>query len=157
MRSLIGAMAVILLAAAPGSGERIKDIVEIEGVRGNPIWRVGVVVGLNGTGDSSEMTKRAVANILRRDGLNLTPNDISSNSVASVMVTAQLPPFARVGTKIDVTVSTIGGASSLQGGTLVMTPLMGADRQVYAVAQGQVSLGGFSASGQASSVSKNHP
>jgi len=157
MRRAAIILAVLLLPAAPGRGERIKDIVEIEGIRGNPLWRTGVVVGLAGTGDNSEITKRAVANMLRNEDLKLTPNDITSKSVAAVMVTAQLPPFARAGTKIDVTVSAIGGAASLRGGTLLMTPLWGADKQVYAVAQGAVTIGGFAASGQAASVTKNHP
>jgi flagellar P-ring protein precursor FlgI len=157
MRRAPTILAVLLLAAAAGRGERIKDIVEIEGIRGNPIWRAGIVVGLAGTGDNSEITKRVVANMLRNEDIKLIPNDITSKSVAAVMVTAQLPPFARVGTKIDVTVSALGGAASLQGGTLLMTPLWGADKQVYAVAQGSITLGGFAASGQAASVAKNHP
>jgi len=157
MRYALTVPALLLLIAAPLQGERIKDIIEIEGVRGNPIWRTGIVVGLNGTGDNSEVTKRALANILRNEDLKLTPNDITSKSVAAVMVTTQLPPFARAGTKIDVTVSAIGGATSLQGGTLLMTPLWGADKQVYAVAQGAITLGGFSASGQSASITKNHP
>jgi flagellar P-ring protein precursor FlgI len=143
--------------ALPARAERIKDIVEIEGVRGNPIWGYGLVVGLNGTGDSSEASKRALANILRHAPLVLQPQDISSKNIASVIVTAELGPFARVGSKIDVTVSAIGSATSLQGGTLLITPLMGADKQVYAVTQGPVTIGGYAASGEASSVSSNHP
>jgi len=157
MRDVISLLAAVLLLALPVRGERIKDITEIEGVRGNPLVGYGLVVGLNGTGDGSEASKRALANIYRRNGLVLTPQDITSKNVASVMVTAQLPPFARVGSKIDVTVSASGSAGSLQGGTLLMTPLTGADMQVYAVAQGAITLGGFSASGQSASVSKNHP
>jgi flagellar P-ring protein precursor FlgI len=152
-------LAALLTLAAAGAarGERIKDIADVEGVRGNPIWGYGLVVGLNSTGDNSEASKRALANILRRTGLRLTPDDISSKNIASVMVTAQLPPFARPGSRIDVTVSAIGSAESLQGGTLLMTPLLGADGEVYAVAQGQLTVGGFSVSGKASSISKNHP
>jgi flagellar P-ring protein precursor FlgI len=157
MRSAATVLAILLLVALPGRGERIKDIVEIEGIRGNPIWGYGVVVGLNGTGDGSEVSKRALANILRKCDLKLEPKDISSKNIASVMVTSQLPPFARAGTTIDVTVSAIGSAASLQGGTLLMTPLWGADHQVYAVAQGPITLGGFAVSGQAASVTKNHP
>jgi len=157
MRHWIEVLALMLLLAPGARGERIKDIVQIEGVRGNPIWGYGLVVGLNGSGDSSEASKRALANILRRTGLVLNPDDISTKNIASVMVTAELPPFARAGSKIDVTVSTIGSAGSLQGGTLLMAPLMGADGQVYAVAQGAVTIGGFAAGGKASSVSKNHP
>ncbi len=142
---------------APVRGERIKDIVDIQGVRSNPVWGYGLVVGLNGTGDGAEPSKRALANILRKSGLKLTPDDISSENIASVLVTADLGPFARQGSTIDVTVSAIGDAESLQGGTLLITPLMGADGEVYAVAQGPLSVGGFSASGDSASVSKNHP
>jgi len=145
------------LLALPGRAERIKDVVTIEGVRGNPIWGYGLVVGLNGSGDNADASKRALANMLRRSGLKLTPDDISSKNIASVIVTAELPPFARVGSKIDVTVSAAGSATSLQGGTLLMAPLVGADGEVYAVAQGPLTIGGFAASGQSASVSKNHP
>ena len=148
---------VVLSATAPCRGERIKDIVRIKGVRSNPLRGFGLVVGLSGTGDDAPASRRALANLLRRTtGLVLTPNDLASNNIASVMVTAELPPFARTGSTIDVTVSTIGSATSLQGGTLLMTPLMGADDQVYAVAQGAVSIAGFRVAGQAATVSKNH-
>jgi flagellar P-ring protein precursor FlgI len=157
MRPFIVLLAAIGLTAVPGRGERIKDIVEIEGVRGNPIWGYGLVVGLNGTGDNSEASKRALVNILRHAPLVLEPGDISSKNIASVMVTAELGPFSRRGSKIDVTVSAIGSATSLQGGTLLMAPLMGADQEVYAVAQGSITTGGFAAAGKAGSVSKNHP
>jgi len=150
-------LAVVILAAGGARGERIKDIVDIQGVRSNPVWGYGIVVGLNGTGDNSETSKRALANILRRSGLKLTPDDISSKNIASVLVTAELGPFARLGSTIDVTVSAIGDAESLQGGTLLITPLVGADGQVYAVAQGPVLVGGFTASGESASVTKNHP
>jgi len=147
---------VVLAGTLPAVGERIKDIVDIQGIRGNPLWGYGLVVGLNGTGDDSPASRRALANILRRTGLVLKPEDVKSKNIASVMVTAQLPPFARKGATLDVTVSAMGSASSLQGGTLLMTPLMGADLDVYAVAQGPISIGGFATSGSASSVSKNH-
>ncbi len=145
------------ISDTPVRGERIKDIVDIQGVRSNPIWGYGLVIGLNGTGDGSESSKRALANILRKSGLKLTPDDISSENIASVLVTAELGPFSRRGSTIDVTVSAIGDSESLQGGTLLITPLMGADGEVYAVAQGPLSVGGFSASGTSASVSKNHP
>ncbi len=148
---------VTMLLVFPARGERIKDIVDIQGVRGNPLWGYGLVVGLNGTGDDSEVSRRALVNVLRQSGLVLNPDDMSSKNIASVLVTAELPAFGRKGSKIDVTVSAIGDASSLMGGTLLITTLMGADREVYAVAQGSISIGGFSASGQAASVSKNHP
>jgi flagellar P-ring protein precursor FlgI len=150
-------LAVLALAAASASAERIKDIVDIKGVRGNPLWGYGLVVGLNSTGDNSETSRRALTNLLRRKGLVLNPSELSSKNIASVVVTTELPAFGRRGSHIDVTVSTIGSASSLQGGKLLMTELVGADGQVYAVAQGSLSVGGFAASGEGASVVKNHP
>lgn len=149
-------LAAVLLAAPAARGERVKDIVDIQGVRGNPLWGYGVVVGLAGTGDNSAATRRALTNVLRRSGLVLNPDDLAGRNIASVMVTAELGPFARSGSQIDVTVSAIGSTTSLQGGTLLMTPLVGADGQTYAVAQGSISVGGFAAGGAAASVSKNH-
>ena len=155
---LLWLVAVVLAGGAGvARAERIKDIVEIKGVRGNPLWGYGLVVGLRGTGDDSPASRRALANILRRGGLTLSPADLKSKSIASVLVTAELPAFARAGSTIDVRVSAIGDAASLEGGTLQMTPLQGADAQVYAVAQGALVLGGFVASGQSSSITKNHP
>ncbi len=156
MSKLATTLIALLLAAAAAPGERIKDITDLKGVRGNPLWGYGLVVGLNGTGDNSNISKRALTNILRRSGMTLSPDDISSKNIASVIVTTELPPFARRGSSINVTVNTIGSASSLQGGTLLMTPLLGADGQTYAVAQGPLSVGGFSASGEKSTVTKNH-
>ncbi len=157
MRSLIAASLVTLfLIAAPAGAERIKDITEIQGERSNPLLGYGLVVGLNGTGDDSTPSRRALANILRRFGLVLDPTDVSSKNIASVIVTADLPPGAHRDTEIDVTVSAIGDASSLQGGVLLMMPLIGADQRVYAVAQGPISIGGFSVTGESSSISKNH-
>ena len=150
------AIIAILLVPAAAHAERIKDIVTIQGVRSNPLWGYGLVVGLSGTGDDSPASRRALANILRRSGLVLEPRDVASQNIASVLVTAELPPFARKGSTIDVTVSAVGDATSLQGGTLLMAPLTGADGQVYAVAQGAILIGGFSATGQTASVSKNH-
>ena len=151
------ALAVLLAAGAGAAAERIKDIADLQGVRSNPLWGYGLVIGLNGTGDGSEISRRALTNVLRRSGLVLDPDDLDSSNIASVLVTADLPPFGRKGGQIDVTVSTIGDAESLQGGTLLLTPLVGADGQVYAVSQGQLVVGGYSASGQQSSVTKNHP
>jgi flagellar P-ring protein precursor FlgI len=150
------AAAAVVLAAAGAAGERIKDIVDIQGVRGNPLQGYGLVVGLAGTGDTTNLTPRVLANVLRRQGLSVDPADVQGPNVASVIVRAELPPFARRGQTIDVEVSAIGDATSLQGGTLLITPLRGADGQVYAVAHGPVVTGGFAAAGQASSVSKNH-
>lgn len=152
----IGLLAALLVAQGPATAGRIKDIADIQGVRGNPLWGYGLVVGLNGTGDDSEVSRRAMANILRRSGLVLSPKDLNSKNIASVMVTAELKPFARKGSRMDITVSTIGNANSLQGGTLLMTPLAGADGEVYAVSQGALSVGGFSAGGKSASVAKNH-
>ena len=152
------ALAAALLAPAAGArAERIKDIADLQGVRSNPLWGYGLVIGLDGTGDGSDLSRRALTNVLRRSGLVLDPNDLDSDNIASVLVTAELPPFGRKGAAIDVTVSTIGNAESLQGGTLLLTPLMGADGQVYAVSQGQLVVGGFSAAGERSSITKNHP
>lgn len=156
MKHRLLAIAAILAAAGVAPAERVKDIVSIKGVRSNPLIGYGLVVGLNGTGDDSPASLRALTNILRRQKLVMKPEDLSSKNIASVMVTAQLGPFARRGTTADVTVSAIGDCKSLQGGTLLMTPLMGANNEVYIVAQGAIILGGFSASGKASSVSKNH-
>jgi flagellar P-ring protein precursor FlgI len=156
-RWALAALAAVLAVAAAGArAERIKDIVDIKGVRGNPLWGYGVVIGLNGTGDNSAASRQALANILRREGLVLKPEDMASKNIASVIVTAELGPFARKGSSIDVTVSTIGSATSLQGGTLLMTELKGADGQVYAVVQKPITIGGFSASGEKSSVTKGH-
>ena len=150
---------LILLAGSPprrASGERIKDIVQIQGVRGNPIQGLGLVIGLAGTGDTSLPSRQMMTNILRRSGLVLNPTDLKSASIAIVMVTAELGPFDRKDSRIDVTVSAVEDASNLQGGQLVATPLLGTDEQVYAIAAGPVSIGGFAASGAAASVTKNH-
>lgn len=141
----------------PKLTQRIKDIVDVRGVRGNPLVGYGVVTGLNGTGDDSPASRRAVASALRRLGIVLDAKDVSSKNIASVMVTAELGPFAHRGTELNVTVSSIGDAKSLHGGTLLMTPLIAADGETYAVAQGEVIVGGFAASGEASSITKNHP
>lgn len=154
---------VIMIAAvltggflAPARAERIKDIVTIKGERGNQLYGYGVVVGLNGTGDDSEQSRRAVASVLRRMNITFDPGEIDAANVASVFVTCELGPFDRTGQKIDVSVNTIGSASSLQGGRLLMTSLIGADGQVYATAQGAVILGGFGAAGQDATVTKGH-
>jgi flagellar P-ring protein precursor FlgI len=151
------AMAVALLVcAALCRAERIKDIVEIQGIRSNPLWGTGLVVGLSKSGDSSLPSRQMLTNILRRSGLVFNPVELGQGSIAIVMVTAELGPFDRMGSKIDVVVSTVGDAVSLQGGTLYPTPLTGLDGQVYAVASGAISLGGFGASGKGASVSVNH-
>ncbi len=154
--------AVSLLIAPPASAARLKDIASIGGIRDNQLVGYGLIVGLAGTGDDIEngFTKETLANMLSRQGLGMkeaSRKSLTSDNVASVMVSAALPPFAKVGTKIDVAVSSIGDAKSLRGGTLLMTPLRGANGMVYAVAQGAVSIGGFAAGGSGASISKNHP
>ncbi len=143
---------------------RIKDIVSVEGVRGNQLVGYGLVVGLNGSGDtigSTTFTRESLASMLERLGVNVRDNTgaalLNGKNVAAVMVTATLPPFARQGSKIDVNVSALGDAKDLRGGTLLVTPLLAADGQVYAVGQGSVAVGGFKAEGQAASVTKGVP
>lgn len=150
------AIAVVLVAAQLATAERIKDIVDIQGVRGNQLVGLGLVVGLNGSGDNSQLARQMLNNHLRRSGLVMDPDDLASKNIAAVEVTAELPPFSRTGSRIDVAVSAISGASSLQGGMLLLTELTGADGEVYAVAQGALTLGGFAATGENASVSKNH-
>jgi flagellar P-ring protein precursor FlgI len=137
--------------------ERIKDITNFEGVRDNQLIGYGLVVGLDGTGDKGSAAVKSILNMLQRMGITLSPSDISSKSIASVVVTATLPPFAKPGMKIDSLVSTIGDANSIQGGTLLLTPLKGPDGKVYALAQGPLSIGGFAAEGEGASAQKNHP
>jgi len=139
---------------------RIKDLVEFDGVRGNDLIGYGLVVGLNGTGDglrNAPFTEEIMVNILERLGVNVTGEQFRPQNVAAVIVTAVLPPFARQGGQIDVTVSAIGDADSLMGGTLVMTPLTAADGEIYAVAQGSVIAGGAAAEGEAASVIQGVP
>ncbi|MEO9629160.1 MAG: flagellar basal body P-ring protein FlgI, partial [Sulfitobacter sp.] len=130
------------LAAPAAAQVRIKDIVTVEGVRSNQLVGYGLVVGLNGTGDSlrnAPFTERAIEGMLERLGIgNLTEDQMRTANTAAVMVTASLPPFARMGSTIDVVVSSLGDASSLRGGTLIVTPLTAADGEIYAVAQGPI-------------------
>lgn len=168
-RSLARALAPVLLAAlamtaartSQASPEvRIKDLARVEGVRSNPLVGYGLVVGLQGSGDGTQaaFTIQSLANLLRRSGVSVPQSQIRVRNVAAVMVTAELPPFARAGQSLDVQVASMGDAKSLQGGTLLMTPLSGPDGNVYAVAQGAVSLGGaFLGGGGGNSVQKNHP
>lgn len=146
-------------AVAPAdAAPRIKDIADFEGVRENQLVGYGLVVGLAGTGDSlrnSPFTRQSLAAMLERLGVNATNGNLNTRNVAAVMVTANLPPFASQGSRIDVTVSALGDARSLAGGQLLVTPLIGADQQVYAVAQGALAVGGFAAEGASgSSVSR---
>ena len=139
---------------------RIKDIVDFQGVRENMLIGYGLVVGLNGTGDtlsSSIFTRESLVGMLERLGVNARDDSLKTDNVAAVMVTATLPPFAKQGTRIDLSLSAIGDADSLLGGTLLVTPLVGADGEVYAVAQGPVAVGGVSAGGAGAEVSKGVP
>jgi len=143
--------------AAPA---RIKDIVDMEGVRENQLVGYGLVVGLNGTGDSlnnSPFTKQSLQSMLERLGVNTQGENVRTANVAAVMVTANLPPFSTQGSRMDVSVAALGDADSLQGGTLLVTPLLGADGEVYAIAQGPVLINGFSAQGDAASVISGVP
>ena len=146
---------------APGhAASRIKDIADFEGVRDNMLVGYGLVVGLNGTGDTlsqAVFTRESLIGMLERLGVNARDNNLRTANVAAVMVTATLPAFARQGARIDVQVSALGNAKSLLGGTLLVTPLLGADGEVYGVAQGSVSSGGFAVKGQAGSVTKGVP
>jgi flagellar P-ring protein precursor FlgI len=159
MKKIIFIIAFILAVPYASHATRIKDIASIDGVRDNQLVGYGLVVGLNGSGDSDQ-TKfpvQTLSNLLERSGVTIRRTDITVKNLAAVMVTATLPPFAKQGTKLDVLVSSMGDAKSLAGGTLVMTPLKGGDGQVYAVAQGAVSTSAFSYGGQAASAQKNHP
>lgn len=160
-RAFVTFLSVFFLFATVASGEiRIKDLVEFEGVRSNDLVGYGLVVGLNGTGDgmrNSPFTEEIMGSILERLGVNVSGESLRPKNVAAVLVTASLPPFARPGARIDVTVSAIGDAKSLRGGTLVMTPLNAADGQIYAVAQGAVIAGGVTAEGKAAKVTEGVP
>ncbi|MCK5444946.1 MAG: flagellar basal body P-ring protein FlgI [Rhodospirillaceae bacterium] len=155
------ALLVALSIWAPASAaSRIKDIADFEGVRDNMLVGYGLVVGLNGTGDSlsdGHFTKQSLKSMLNRLGVKPTDSGLDSKNVAAVMVTATLPPFASKGTRIDVTVSALGDSASLLGGTLLVTPLLGADGDVYAVSQGGIAVGGFTTGGAAETVTKGVP
>ena len=160
MRGLILGLVLWLHAVGAGAQVRLKDLVEFDGVRGNDLIGYGLVVGLNGTGDgmrNAPFTEDIMASILERLGVNVTGEEFRPRNVAAVLVTASLPPFARAGSRVDVTVSAIGDAGSLLGGTLVMTPLNGADGQIYAVAQGAVLAGGVAARGDAAEATQGVP
>lgn len=151
--------ACILLVPTGAFAARIKDITTIKGIRSNQLFGYGLVIGLNGSGDKSGgFTVQGLVNMLERIGIHVDPNDVKVRNVAAVMVNATLPAFARIGKKIDVTLSSIGDAKSLEGGTLLLTPLTGVDGKVYALAQGPIAIGGFSiGGGSGSMVTKNHP
>ncbi len=148
----------ILVVPSAGAA-RLKEIASVKGVRENPLIGYGLVVGLAGTGDKqgTEFTIQSLTSMLSKMGIALDPNQINVKNVAAVMVTARLPAFARTGNRIDVSVASMGDSSSLEGGTLLMTPLLGSDGQIYAIAQGSVSVGGFSSGSGGGAVQKNHP
>jgi flagellar P-ring protein FlgI len=164
VRTGIAALAAVLVAVAAyapaNAASRIKDLASVEGVRQNQLIGYGLVVGLNGTGDSlnnSPFTRQSLQAMLERLGVNIRGQTLRTGNVAAVMVTANLPAFGTQGTRIDVTVSAMGDAKSLQGGTLLVTPLLGADGNVYAVGQGSLAIGGFSAEGDAAKITRGVP
>jgi flagellar P-ring protein precursor FlgI len=162
MRVLLGMLAMAIAAVslpAGADGVRLKEIARIQGVRDNHLTGYGLVIGLAGSGDSakSRLTIQSVANALSHFGVNISPDDLISKNVAAVMVTATLPPFAESGEKIDVSVSSLGDARSLTGGTLLLAPLNGPDGNLYALAQGPVSVGGYDVRAFGTSEQKNHP
>ncbi len=164
MRNIMRVLLIVMLAAGvslAGDGDRlpIRDLATIEGVRSCPLIGYGLVVGLNGTGDRRQtvFSTQMLSNLLQRLGLQVAPGAMRVNNIGAVLVTANLPPFARPGTMLDVTVSSMGDAKSLEGGTLVLTPLRAADGQVYAVAQGGLTVGGYAAGGGGNSKQVNHP
>jgi flagellar P-ring protein precursor FlgI len=157
--TLLAGLSFMSSAQADGTA-RLKDIVEVEGVRDNMLVGYGLVVGLNGTGDSlnsSPFTQQSIIGMLERLGVNIREESIKTKNIAAVMVTATLPPFTNQGARIDVNVSSLGDAKDLKGGTLLVTPLLGADGQVYSVAQGPISVAGFSAKGDSGSVTQGIP
>jgi len=167
MRALVTAFACLLCTLSPilgltaSAGTRLKDIIDVEGVRDNQLIGYGIVFGLNGTGDSLRncaMLRQSLESMMERLGVNTRNSNLNTKNAAAVMVTANLPPFAANGTRIDVTVSAVCDAKSLEGGTLLATPLLGADGQAYASAQGSVAVGAFTASGNSgTSLTRNIP
>ncbi len=159
MRSSLICLTILSSLSAWSAQSRLKELVEVQGSRENALLGYGLVVGLSNTGDSEQVlfTMQSVAGMLGRLGVRVDPQNIRSRNVAAVMVTAKLSTYSRAGATIDITVSAMGNARSLQGGTLLMTPLTGADGQVYAVAQGPVQVGGFDVNGGFAAVRKNTP
>jgi flagellar P-ring protein precursor FlgI len=164
MKAALAAVFLLLALSGPLSASepvavKIRDLISIEGVRENPLVGYGMVVGLTRTGDSQQtvFTTQTLANIMQRMGAQIPAATARVNNVAAVFVTASLPAFARPGTPLDVTVSSVGDAKSLEGGLLLLTPLYGADGQVYGAAQGPVTVGGFAAGGAGATKQMNHP
>ena len=156
---IISLLTLVFSIISQAKGDRLKDLVSFAGIRTNQLLGYGLVVGLDGTGDSaSNLTLQSMASTVSQFGLKVGPADISAKNAAAVMVTAELKPFTKIGQTINVTVSSMGKAKSLRGGTLLMTPLKGADGQVYAIAQGNLAVGGFGVEGKdGSSLSVNIP
>ncbi len=158
--ALVAALLIVCASLPAAAASRIKDLANVEGVRQNQLIGYGLVVGLNGTGDTLTnipFTKQSLQAMLERLGVNIRGAQIRTGNVAAVMVTANLPAFGTQGTRIDVTVSALGDSKSLQGGVLLVTPLLGADGNVYAVAQGSVAIGGFQAEGEAAKIVRGVP
>ena len=161
LRLFLAAVATAVLMTGAGRAEsRIKDLADVEGVRENMLIGYGLVVGLDGTGDrirNTPFTRESLVSMLERLGVNIRSEALDTENIAAVMVTASLPPFATQGTHLDVAVSALGDAESLRGGVLLVTPLYGADGEVYAVAQGAVAVSGFAARGDAASITRGVP
>jgi len=157
---IAGLMVTVNASLSHANTSRIKDIVNFESVRDNQLIGYGLVVGLNGTGDSlnnSPFTERSLVAMLERLGVSVTGQNLNTGNLAAVMVTATLPPFTNQGSRIDISVSSLGDADSLLGGTLLVTPLMAADSEIYAIAQGEISVSGFTVQGEAATVTQNIP
>ncbi|NWG70718.1 MAG: flagellar basal body P-ring protein FlgI [Parvularculaceae bacterium] len=160
LRLLACAVALFALFGEARAASRIKDLADVEGVRENLLIGYGLVVGLDGTGDrirNTPFTRESLVSMLERMGVNIRSELLDTDNIAAVMVTASLPAFATQGARIDVSVSALGDAESLRGGVLLVTPLLGADGEVYAIAQGSVAVSGFSARGQAASLTRGVP
>jgi len=159
MKRTVITLIIFLVANISFAMVKIRDISNVEGIRDNQLIGYGLIVGLNGTGDKSgtDFTVQSLVNMMERMGITVSKNAVSVKNVAAVMVTAKLPPYSTTGTKVDVVVSSVGDAKSLEGGTLLMTPLSAANGQVYAVAQGPISVGGMNVSSSGAGAIKNHP
>lgn len=154
--SLVKLILLFLLLTKVVFAERIKDIAMLEGAKENQLIGYGIVVGLDGTGDKGNVAVIGIVNMLKKMGINLAVNDIKQKDSAAVMITATLPPFPKTGMKIDAVVSVIGDAKSLQGGTLLLAPMKGADGNIYGLAQGPISIGGFVGGSGGNTTQKNH-